>query len=55
MMSEEKKRRINDMCEDSWGMSMEEILSDMEDFDFDPAFASREDCIEFFVTLANRI
>ncbi len=49
------KEELNELCEESWGISVNAILNEMTDFDFDPATASKEECIEFFVTLVNEI
>ena len=51
------KANLEEMCEETWGMSLEELLNDMDDFDFHPESGkhSRVDIIEFFVTLCNRI
>ena len=49
------KEELDKMCEDSWGISMNAILNEMTDSEFDPASASKEECIEFFVTLVNQI
>jgi len=49
------KEELNEMCEDSWGISVNAILNEMTDSEFDPASASKEECIEFFVTLINQI
>tara|TARA_R110000824_G_scaffold50076_1_gene140188 strand:- start:443 stop:598 length:156 start_codon:yes stop_codon:yes gene_type:complete len=49
------KEELNEMCEESWGISVNAILNEMTDSEFDPASASKEECIEFFVTLVNQI
>lgn len=51
---------LDKMCEETWGMGLQELLNDMDDFDFlvghpQSGKGSREDIIEFFVTLCNRI
>jgi hypothetical protein len=50
-----KKEELDEMCEESWGISVNAILNEMTDSEFDPASASKEECIEFFVTLVNQI
>lgn len=51
------RQQLDEMCEDTWGMSLDALLQDMDDFDFHPEYGelSREKIIEFFVTLCNRI
>ena len=57
------RETLSEMCEDSWGVSLDRIVEEMRDFDVlnqpmfekDGELSGEERVVQFFVEMVNRI